>query len=219
MLATPRHLTAAALAFVAGLLALAPRPAAQDLLDVTMLPDAAAPYPLQNHGLGIQDGLRLFAKNLRIGLVVDDGITGEITTDLPRDLSRAAYIDELAALHDFVWYFDGQVLRISPVGDIEIEFIPLRDYSGTAVIDVLKRLGLYQTKFLHRADPRTRMLMVSGPTSYTDMVREVATAVEEAERTNITLMRGNEAGIPSALDALDRIESEAPDLSPPSAQD
>lgn len=186
---------------------------------ITDLPDALAPYPLRARGLDIQDALRLFAKNLRIGLVVDESISGEITTELASGLSREAYIDELAALHDFVWYFDGQVLRVSPVGDIEIEFIPLRDNSGATVIDMLKRLGLFQAKFTHRADPRSRMLMVSGPSSYTELVREVASAAEEAERTNITLMRGNESGVPAALDALDQIQSESPDISPPSEQD
>jgi len=218
MLATLRYLAATSLALVASLLVLALPLAAHDSSATTHLPNATTPYPLRTRGLDIQDGLRIFAKNLRIGVVIDDSITGEITTDQPQDISREAYINELAALYDFVWYFDGQVIRISPVGDIEIELIPLRDHSGATVIDVLKRLGLYQPKFIHRADPRSRMLMVSGPTSYTNMVREVATTVEEAERTNITLMSGNEGSIFTGLNALNQINSEASDISPPAAQ-
>jgi type II secretory pathway component GspD/PulD (secretin) len=96
-----------------------------------------------------------------------------------------------------------------------IEVIPLRDNSGTAIINLLNRLGLYQPKFIHRADPRSRLLMVSGPSSYTEMVRKVATAAEEAEQTNITLIRGTEASVPTALDTLSQSQSEAPALPPP----
>ena len=177
---------------------------------VTELPDPLMIYPLKSRGLDVQDAVSLFAKNLRVGIVIDEEITGSISGELPQDLSRVEYIDELAALYDFVWYFDGQVLRVSPIGDIDVDVIPLRDTSGATLIETLKRLGLYQDKFIHRADTRSRVLMVSGPTSYTEMVRKVALAIEEAERTDITLMRGAETAQSTALGALNDINNAVP---------
>jgi type III secretion protein C len=174
--------------------------------DYALLPQADRIYPLHARDLDVKDALRLFAKNLRIGLVVDDAITGPITGNLPRGLTHGAYIDELSAIFDFVWYFDGRVLRVSPVGEMEMDVIALRDNSGAAVVEVLQRLGIHQEKFMHRADPRSRTLMVSGPKSYLETVRKAVEAIEEADRTNITLLRGKEGGVPPALGVLQDIE-------------
>lgn len=174
------------------------------------LPGADRIYPLRARDLEVKEALRLFAKNLRVGLMVDDAITGPITEDMPKGLTHREYIDELAAVFDFVWYFDGSVLRVSPVSDMQMDVLALRDNSGAAVIEVLQRLGIYQERFMHRADPRSRTLMVAGPKSYLETVRKAAEAIEEADRTNITLLRGNEGGVPAALGALQDIEAAAP---------
>jgi type III secretion protein C len=181
------------------------------------LPGADRLYPLHARDLDVKDALRLFAKNLRIGLIVDDAITGPITEDLPKGMTHLAYIDELASIFDFVWYFDGSVLRVSPVGAMEMDILALRDNSGAAVIDVLHRLGIHQAKFMHRSDPRSRTLMVAGPKSYLETVRKAVEAIEEADRTNITLLRGNEGGVPGALGILQDIEGAAPATAPPTA--
>jgi len=175
------------------------------------LPGANQTYPLRSRDLDVKEALRLFAKNLRIGLIVDESIKGPIPEEIAAGLTHSEYLQELAAIFDFVWYFDGSVLRISPVGDVGMDVLALRDNSGAAVLDVLQRLGIYQEKFMHRADPRSRTLMVSGPESYMATVRKAVEAIEEADRTNITLLRGNEGGVPSALAVIQGIDQAAPD--------
>jgi type II secretory pathway component GspD/PulD (secretin) len=176
----------------------------------SVLPGADMPYLLKARDLDVKDALRLFAKNLRIGLMVEEAIAGPITEDLPDGLNNTDYINELAAIFDFVWYFDGSVLRVSPVGDMEMEVIALRNNSGDAVIEILQQLGIYQSRFMHRSDPRSRTLMVSGPKSYTALVKKAVQAVEEADRTNIVLMRGEEGGVPDAVGVLADVKSASP---------
>jgi type III secretion protein C len=179
------------------------------------LPGANLPYLLKAHDLDVKEALRLFAKNLRIGLIVDETVKGPITEDLPDRLTNTAYINELGAIFDFVWYFDGSVLRVSPVGEMEMEIIALRNNSGDAVIEILQQLGIYQSRFMHRSDPRSRTLTVAGPKSYTALVKKAVQAIEEADRTNIVLMRGEEGGVPDALSALTDIGSPAPAVAVP----
>jgi type II secretory pathway component GspD/PulD (secretin) len=50
-----------------------------DFAKVINLPDPAAPYPLKVRGMDLREALRLFAKNLRIGLVMDEKVSAEIT--------------------------------------------------------------------------------------------------------------------------------------------
>jgi type II secretory pathway component GspD/PulD (secretin) len=181
----------------------------------SILPGANLPYLLKARDLDVKEAIRLFAKNLRIGMIVDETITGPITEDLPDGLNNTAYINELGAIFDFVWYFDGSVLRVSPVGEMEMEIIALRNNSGDAVLEILQQLGIYQSRFMHRSDPRSRTLMVAGPKSYTALVKKAVQAIEEADRTNIVLMRGEEGGVPDAVTALADIENPAPAVAIP----
>lgn len=188
-----------------GLLAvpgIAETPVVVDAPDYMAIPDEAAPYPLLARDIDISDALRVFAKNLRIGLVVTGDISGTVTAADEGTLSRREYLDNRAAEFDFVWYFDGQVLRVSPVGEIETRIIPLRENSGIEALRILQSLGIYQAKFTHRYDERSRTLMVAGPTSYVDLIDQATKALETADRTDITLLRGTENGAPAALEAL-----------------
>ena len=170
--------------------------------DYMVIPDEAAPYPLIARDIDIDEALRVFARNLRIGLVVTGDISGTVTDRGEGILSRREYLDTRAAEFDFVWYFDGQVLRVSPVGEIETRIIPLRENSGIEALRILQSLGIYQRKFTHRYDERSRTLMVAGPAGYVELIDQATKALETADRTDITLLRGNEGGTPAALEAL-----------------
>ena len=182
----------------------------------SLLPDQDLIYPLRGRDLEVQEALRYFARNVRVGIVMDETITGTVSDDFPVELSRVEYLNELAFLYDFVWYFDGQVLRISSVGNLEMVVIALSDNSGSSVLDILRHLGIYQPKFTHRFDARSRTLMVAGPTHYTEVVKNAVEAVEDADRSDIALLRGNESGTPSALSVLRSIENDS-GVSAPSA--
>lgn len=159
------------------------------------LPDPAAPYPFVSRGLDIQDALKIFAKNLRIGAEINETITGPVPDRIDDRLNRIGYVDALALEFDFVWYFDGRVLRISPVGSIETEILPLQNHSGAEVLEILKQLDIYQQNFTHRSDLRNRTFLVSGPADYVALVKKAVEAIEAAEKTNITVLRGAEGGI------------------------
>jgi type II secretory pathway component GspD/PulD (secretin) len=166
------------------------------------IPDENTLYPLLVRDIDIKEALRLFARNLRIGLVVADEVSGTIIRSDEGVVTRREYLDNRAAEFDFVWYFDGQVLRVSPVGDIETRIIPLRENSGFEAIRILQSLDIYQGKFAHRYDERSRTLMVAGPVAYVELVERATKAFETADRTDITVLRGNEGSTPAALEAL-----------------
>jgi type III secretion protein C len=183
----------------------------------TTLPDQDLLYLLRGRNLDVKEALRFFARNIRVGFVLDETISGTIPADFPEGLSRVEYLDELALLFDFIWYFDGQVIRISRVGDLQMEVLALSENSGTAVIEVLQRLGIYQSKFTHRFEPRSRTLMIAGPASYTEAVKKAVEAIQNADRSEVIVLRGNESEIPSVLKALNSIDSQTPAMITPSA--
>lgn len=170
------------------------------------LPDAAAPYPFRARDITVSEALEIFGDNLRIGVSGATELEGTLGRETPGNLTREQYLDDLALEFDFVWYFDGTILQVSPLGETETRIIPLRDNDGDVVISVLRALDVYQTKFVHRVDARSRTFLVSGPTDYVELVAQAVDAIETAARTDITLLRGNGGSVPEALSALNTAE-------------
>lgn len=155
------------------------------------IPDAETHYPFTARGLPLDQALRLFSKNLRIGLEVADGVEGEVARPLQVKMTREEYLDALAFEFDFIWYFDGSVLRVSPVGAMETRILPLTNHDGLTVIDSLRALDVYQPKFVHRYSARSRTLRVTGPTGYLDLVEQAVEAIDQNEPVNVELVRGS----------------------------
>lgn len=155
------------------------------------LPGAGEPYPFSGRNLPVKKALKLFSKNLRIGLEVSDDVEGEITHLSPIGDTRFEYLESLALEFDFVWYFDGAVLRVSPVGATETKVLPLAKHDGWQVIEALQALEIYQHKFIHRYGRRTRTLRITGPAEYVELVEAAVEAIDKADRQKVELVRGD----------------------------
>ncbi len=161
-----------------------------DIDSFLQIPDPERKFPLSTRNLTVEDALRLFSKNLRIGIEIQDDVDGQIVQEISTDLSREDFLETLALEFDFVWYFDGAVLRVSSVGDIETRVFPIIKHSGYAVVETLKSLQIYQPKFIHRYGERNRTLRVTGPSGYLDLIDQSVEAIDRVERTAIDVNRG-----------------------------
>ncbi len=166
------------------------------------LPSESETYPFRSAELTVEDALKIFARNLRIGLDLDENVAGQLSIESNRTFSRLGYLDELSLLHDFAWYYDGGVLYVSPIGALETQIFPLQESRGDELIALLKSLEVYQPSFVHRTDARKRALLVKGPTTYLELVKKAVDAFESANKTNITVLRGTDGNVPRALEAL-----------------
>ncbi|WP_173932899.1 hypothetical protein [Chelativorans sp. Marseille-P2723] len=154
------------------------------------LPGANSPYNYVSVEQDVNEVIRFFALNLGIGANIAPGIQGRVSDAAPRNLSRQAFIDHLAAEFRFVWYFDGTVLHMAPSSSVQTEVFALENNNGARVMTALSRLDLYQPKFRHRYDLKGRVFMVSGPPSYVSNIKKAVEALEKANRTIPTILRG-----------------------------
>jgi len=159
--------------------------------DFLQLPEATSVYPFSARNLSVRMALKLFSKNLRIGLEIAEDVEGEIMQLSPVDETRFEYLESLALEFDFVWYFDGAILRVSPVGATETKVLPLAKHDGRQIIEALQALEIYQHKFIHRFGVRTRTLRVSGPADYVELVEAAVEAIDKADRQKVELVRGD----------------------------
>jgi type II secretory pathway component GspD/PulD (secretin) len=192
-----RHSLLFAVGLAASVLLLASRPGiAEDYDDRHQkLPGADLEYPLRSREVTVEDALRLFSRNLRIGLTIEEGFVATALTDLTVDGSRQDYLEELAALYDFGWYFDGAVLHIFSIAEMKTQLYPLQQTTGSELISILKSLGVYQAKYFHRADTRRQALLVSGPPSYVETVGKLVEALEQAKPREVKVLRGSTGNV------------------------
>lgn len=164
-----------------------------------MLPDADDPYPFKARDVSIEDALRMFSRNLRIGLNIAEDIDGDARGDFDLDGSRLEYLEQMAALYDFGWYYDGSILHVFAIGQMQTKVYSLQQTDGAELISMLRSLGVYQRRFFHRADARRQALLVSGPESYLAIVDEVVEALETAETRKVRVLRGSTRGVSQTI--------------------
>ena len=156
------------------------------------LPQADQEYPFLGKNQGLRSTLETFGRNVGLAVNLDAEITNDRTVNIEQQMSRQKYIDRLSNEFGLLWFYDGVMLHISSVGSVQTEIMPLQNNDGATVLDVLSQLGIYQDKFVHASDPKRRVFLVSGPTSYVDLVKTAVSAIEEAEKNDLHVVRGTE---------------------------
>lgn len=155
------------------------------------LPGADMPYNYVSVDQELTEAIRFFALNLGIAADIAPGLQDRTGSDMPSGLSRRAYLDHLAAEYRFVWYFDGTTLHVAPTSSVQTEVFSLENNDGTRILSALSRLGLYQPKFRHSYDLKGKIFLVSGPPSYVADVKKAVEALEKANKTLVTVLRGS----------------------------
>ncbi|MCP1846117.1 type II secretory pathway component GspD/PulD (secretin) [Bradyrhizobium sp. USDA 4524] len=174
------------------------------------LPNAATIYPFISTNQDLAAAIRFFGNNIGIGVNVDAAVTGKISEKSEGVLTRRDYLDQLAAKFRLVWFFDGTTLHVAPVSNVETEVFFLKQNDGAAILKILQRLDLYETRFLHRFDPRNRVLLISGPSVYVRIVKKAIEAAEKADRTETTVLRGTPGGTAAIVPSITPVKSAAP---------
>ncbi len=185
-------------------------------VDYLALPDANTPYPYDSTGQTLVDALRIFGRNLRIAVNIDERIKGTIVKTDTEPQTRRAYLDALSEEFGFFWYFDGVVLHIAHVESFDTKVIALTNVDSGAVLDLLERLQIYQPRFIHRTDIRSQTIMVAGPSAYIKTVESAVAAIENSDQKKTVLLRGQKSatvdtnGVISApTDSLQPVQSES----------
>ncbi|MES0864872.1 hypothetical protein ABLN87_21190 [Ruegeria sp. SCPT10] len=174
-----------------------------------LLPNGDQPYPLLSVSQDVKQALRVFARNLNVTLKMEGEITGTIQSKGKMTLSKREYIDRIASELDLVWYFDGLILHVASRDSLRTRIFPLSINNGNHIIEVLVTLGVFQREFIHNVDEKNRILLVTGPDSYIQIVDEALKSLSESELKTVAMIRGrSEVGISSIINAPDSDLSE-----------
>ena len=155
------------------------------------LPNAQIDYPFSSRSQSLEDALKYFGKNINVKVSVDETLSGTVLDTGRVRHSRVSYLKQLAAEHDFVWFYDGVVLHVAPVSTIQTEAISLKNNDGGDIIRLLRQLNVLQQKFTHKIDDRNSVLVVTGPGKYVEIVKRVVVSIEQGKRKKLSVLRGD----------------------------
>lgn len=130
----------------------------------------------------LRELLREIASTHGVTAIVDPDLKGSVNGRM--DLSPQSLLDYLASSFGFVWFFDGQVLHVTPLDKMATEVLTLPNQSIDRTTRSLAALGLNDMRFPLSIDPATRVARVSGPQPYVDMVRDALQGMQARPEEN-----------------------------------
>ncbi|MGY6036566.1 type III secretion system outer membrane ring subunit SctC [Aeromonas sp. AE23HZ002T15] len=152
---------------------LALRPAAAQELD--WLP---MPYSYVAEGESLRDVLVNFGANYEVSVVVSDKVNDQVNGQFEHDEPQA-FLQQLASLYNLVWYYDGSVLYVFKNGEVQSRLINLERTGAAELKQALQRAGIWEPRFGWRPDADNRLVYVSGPPRYLELIEQTAVALEQ----------------------------------------
>lgn len=154
---------------------------AMAVLAATLLaprPASAAPIPwkiptwtLVAHDMDLRMALDSFAVAQGLSLVASPRVTGVFSGDF-RDVPAGEFLQKLATVHNFIWYYDGAALYLYASGEIQTLLIDLQYMKAGELREMLGELGLEDERFPLKTASNDELVMVSGPPRYVALVAE-----------------------------------------------
>ncbi|WBL81366.1 nodulation protein NolW [Bradyrhizobium xenonodulans] len=134
-----------------------------------VLPDTTYNYTVVDQDLPA--ALQEFGTNLGIKVNVSPEVRGRVQGRLP-ELKPRAFLERLASMFNFEWYYDGQVLHISAVKEAQTRLLvlaPIGFEQFKAALDVLK---VADDRFAVVPAPGDGLVLVSGPPRFAALAEQ-----------------------------------------------
>ncbi|WP_442964406.1 type III secretion protein [Pseudomonas sp. KNUC1026] len=157
----------------------------------------SAPYPYVLVEQDLRSAMDAFAQQLKLTVVFSDKVRGK-SRGVVRGTQAGDFLQNLCAVNNLTWYFDGNVLYVSGADEVASRlFRP-----GEARLDELRGylagLDVYGERLAMRLSESGDELLVSGPPPYLALVQQHIdqqrrpTQVASAPRSHgVRVFRGN----------------------------
>ncbi|WP_036771278.1 type III secretion system outer membrane ring subunit SctC [Photorhabdus australis] len=153
--------------------------------DLDWLP---TPYDYLAKGESLRDVLVNFGANYEASVIVSDKVTDQVSGHFEHE-GPQEFLQHLSSLYNLVWYYDGSVLYVFKNSEIQSRLLKLEQTNATELKQVLKRAGIWESRFGWRPDSNNQLVYVSGPPRYLELVDQTASALEQQ-----SLLRSEKTG-------------------------
>lgn len=175
--------------FMGALLTFAPLiPVSENVL-AAPLPQENAPYTFMDKSRNLREVLEVFGENIGIPVRLSERVEGEVDPDfMPQ--TRNDFLNRLGVRHNFMWFYDGGILHISSIYDLQTRFFSLVQWSSHEVANELKKMGVWDDRFIAMQQSGTRTLIVTGPEVYIQLVEGAITEITKSTPGDIKVIVG-----------------------------
>ncbi len=136
------------------------------------------PYSYVAEGESLRDVLVNFGANYEVSVVVSDKVNDQVNGQFEHD-EPLAFLQQLSSLYNLVWYYDGNVLYVFKNSEVQSRLINLEQTGAAELKQALQRAGIWEPRFGWRPDADNRLVYVSGPPRYLELIEQTAVALEQ----------------------------------------
>ncbi|MEH7971237.1 type III secretion system outer membrane ring subunit SctC [Pseudomonas aeruginosa] len=159
---------------IGGLLALLPGA----VLRAQPLDWPSLPYDYVAQGESLRDVLANFGANYDASVIVSDKVNDQVSGRFDLE-SPQAFLQLMASLYNLGWYYDGTVLYVFKTTEMQSRLVRLEQVGEAELKRALTAAGIWEARFGWRADPSGRLVHVSGPGRYLELVEQTAQVLEQ----------------------------------------
>lgn len=116
-----------------------------------------------------------------------DGDFNKAVSGKYRAASATAFLDRLALEHHFQWFVFNKTLYVSPRDDHAVERVKVKQLGIGTLKKALSAIGLIDSRFGWGELPSEKIVLVSGPKKYVELVRDLAKGKLTAKEANPVL--------------------------------
>ncbi|MCR5415066.1 MAG: type III secretion system outer membrane ring subunit SctC [Kiritimatiellae bacterium] len=128
-------------------------------------------YTLVARNMDLRVALNAFAVAEGLSIVISDSVTGQFSGEF-KDVPAGEFLEKLATVHNFTWYYDGAALYLYSAGEIRTLLLDLKYMKAGEVRTMLRELGVEDARFPIRTTSNDELILISGPPRYVAIVAE-----------------------------------------------
>lgn len=182
------------------------------------------PYSYFGNKDSLREVLKNFAASYYMPVVIADTVGGQVNGKIG-PMTPVDFLDHLANIYGFIWYFDGRTLFVydgsaSSQQIISLAYLPVSELKKT-----LKKVGIWDGRFFWKEQPKEGLVFISGPPRYIELVAQTALLLDakegERQKSKLTVrtfplkyawatdksfsFRGQQLSVPGVATVLTRI--------------
>jgi type III secretion protein C len=151
------------------------------------LPDwGREPYAYVTVDQELQQVLREFAANIGVTIQVSPRVQGMVRGRLP-SLPPEQFLELLARTYGLLWYYDGIVLYVNALDEVESRMIKLNTISVDTLARSLVELDIDDPRFPWTVSEGPGILYVAGPPRYVQLVTQTAELLDGSQAVRIDI--------------------------------
>lgn len=138
------------------------------------------PYAYFGNGDSLPDVLQNFAGSYYMPINISDTVQGLVNGKIG-PMTPVDFLDHLANIYGFIWYFDGHTLYVYDGGAssqqiISLSYLPVSQFKKT-----LKKIGIWDGRFFWKEQSNEGLVFISGPPRYTELISQTAQLLDAKE--------------------------------------